>query len=120
MKDLSRKLYCLRALHQYTQAYVASRIGVSPTIYVGIEKDASGMSVKRLESIAALYDLTLENLFAFNEKDLIDLIKGRTPGIVQEEFLPQLLSKLDAMNKLLCQLVQHSLYQLQNKGTRLG
>jgi Predicted transcriptional regulators len=118
MKDLGRKLFCLRALHGYTQAYVAKQIGVSTTIYVGIEKDASAIPVKRLGSIAALYDLTLENMFAFNERDLVDLIKGRIPAILQEEFLPQMVSKLDSMNKLLCQLVQHSIYLLKNKGQK--
>lgn len=113
MKDLSKKLYLLRVLHQYTQHYVAKEIGVSPTIYVGIEKDASGTAVKRLENIVALYGLTLENLFAFNENDLTDLMKGKTPATVQGEFLPLLLGRLDAINKLLCQLVQHSYEQMK-------
>jgi DNA-binding XRE family transcriptional regulator len=110
MKDLSKKLYLLRVLHQYTQNHVAKQIGVSPTIYVGIEKDASTVAVKRLECIVALYGLTLENLFAFSESDLM---KGKTPATVQEEFLPLLVSKLDAINKLLCQLVQHSIEQMK-------
>lgn len=113
MKDLSKKLYLLRVLHQYTQKGVADEIGVSPTIYVGIEKDASGIPIKRLERIVAVYGLTLENLFSFEEKDLIDLMKGKTPGILQEDFAPQLLAQLDAMHKLLCQLVHHSFLQMQ-------
>ena len=118
MKDLGRKLFCLRVLHGYTQAHVAKQIGVSTTIYLGIEKDASNIPVKRLGNIMALYDLTLENFFAFNEKDFIDLLKGKIPAILQEQFLPQLVAKLDAINKLLCQLVQHALSQLRDKGSK--
>lgn len=117
MKDLGRKLFCLRTLHGYTQVHVAKQIGVSATIYVGIEKNASSIPVSRLGSIAALYGLSLEHLFSFSEKDLMDLIKGRVPAIMQDQYLPQLLSKVDAMNKLLWQLVQHTFSMTQkNRG----
>jgi hypothetical protein len=92
---------------------VAKKIGISPTIYLGLEKDASGIPIKRLERIVAIYGLTLENLFAFDEKDLIALMKGKTPNSLLEEFLPELVSKMDAINKLLCQLVQHSILQIE-------
>ncbi|MRG46704.1 helix-turn-helix domain-containing protein [Chitinophaga sp. SYP-B3965] len=113
MKDLSKKLFLLRALHQLTQKGVADEIGVSTTIYGGLEKDASSIPIKRLERIVAIYGLTLENLFAFDEKDLIALMKGKTPNSLLEEFLPELVSKMDAINKLLCQLVQHSILQIE-------
>lgn len=109
MKDVSTKLFYLRTIAKWTQEHVANKIGVSKTIYLGIEKNASRITIERLESIISLYGITMEKFFSFSVADVNAFIKGEMPGAIKREFIPQVLASLEVISKLLAQLVQHSL-----------
>lgn len=113
MKDLGTKLFYLRTLAKWTQEHVAKKIGVSKTIYLGFERNASNITIARLNKIISLYGITLADFFAFSEADVNAFIKGKTPVAVKREFFPQFLAAIEVMNKLLCQLLQQSSLQTQ-------
>lgn len=113
MKDLHTKLFYLRTLANWTQEHVANKIGVSKTIYLEIEKNASRTTIERLNRIVSLYGITLENFFSFRIADIYALIKGEAPDAMKMEFAPQVLASLDAIIKLLHHLAHLSLRDLK-------
>ena len=115
MKDVGTKLFYLRTLAKWTQEYVADKIGVSKTIYLGIEKNASRITIERLESIISLYGITMEKFFSFSVADVNALVRGETPGAIKGEFAPQMLASLEVISKLLAQMMQHSLLDLKKQ-----
>lgn len=113
MKEISRKLYIIRILHNLTQTYVAEQLGISPSTYVSIEQGLTNIHYTRLESILAIYKLTLHNFFAFTEEDILSVVKGKstiTPH-VDPSMYPRLVTKLEALNKVLFQLLQRHMEQ---------
>lgn len=107
MSDVNKKIYLLRILHNYTQAYVADQLDISSSAYIAIEQGGSNISICRLEAIIGIYGITLLDFFSFSEDDLMAVLRR---GDVPQEVKPiygQLISKLESLNKILFQLVEH-------------
>jgi transcriptional regulator with XRE-family HTH domain len=79
MNDISRKIHLLRILHNYTQVYVAGKLDISPSAYISIEQDATNITVKRLNSILEIYNISLLDFFSFTEDDVMNVLrKGKS------------------------------------------
>jgi hypothetical protein len=62
MESVSTKLRRIREIYGYSQEYVAERLGISQPAYWQKENGKRMPSDERFEQIAALYNLTLEDL----------------------------------------------------------
>jgi transcriptional regulator with XRE-family HTH domain len=69
MKNLGTKLRTLRELHNYKQEYVGSVLGLSQTGYGKIENgEVENISLKHLQGLAELYQVSLEQLLGWDGK----------------------------------------------------
>lgn len=71
MDDLPYKIKRLRELRNYTQEYMAGRLGISQRGYSKIESGKSALSVQRLRQIAGALECPPADLM---EKPLQELI----------------------------------------------
>lgn len=62
MKEMAMKLRRIREIYGYSQEYVAERLGISQPAYWQKENGKRYPSDERLEQIADLYKLTVEDL----------------------------------------------------------
>ncbi|WP_157986377.1 helix-turn-helix domain-containing protein [Chitinophaga alhagiae] len=122
MKEISRKLYILRILHNYTQNYIAEQLNIAGSTYVSMEQGLSNIHYGRLESILAIYNLSTRNFFSFSEEDLLNVIRGKCV-IMQDDdspMYPYVITKLEAIIKLLVQLLQMATGGQNGPGRPLG
>ncbi|MGX5817142.1 helix-turn-helix domain-containing protein [Chitinophaga lutea] len=62
--SVAQNIRAAREYHNYTQRYVAARLGISTTAYSKIERGASMPGLARLRDIAAILHTTAEALVA--------------------------------------------------------
>jgi transcriptional regulator with XRE-family HTH domain len=62
MQEMATKLRRIREIYGYSQEYVADRLGISQPAYWQKENGKRLPSEQRLEQIADLYNLTLDDL----------------------------------------------------------
>lgn len=62
MQEVAMKLRRIREIYGYSQDYVADRLGISQPAYWQKENGKRIPSEERLEQIATLYNLTVEDL----------------------------------------------------------
>lgn len=108
MNEISRKLYIVRVLHNFTQAYVAEQIGISPSAYIAMELGQTNVHHERLEAVLSIYSISVNNFFAFSEKDILNVLKGKSlvSRHLEPSFYPQLVAKLEAINQMLFHMLQ--------------
>jgi transcriptional regulator with XRE-family HTH domain len=63
---IGQKIKMLRELRNLTQDYMAIQLEISQSAYSKIETGASQITVQRLEHIALVLDVRIEDVFAFN------------------------------------------------------
>lgn len=66
---ISKNLKQLRNQHQYTQEMLAEELGVSRQVIAKWERGESTPELNFCVKLADLYDVTLDNLVNYNEKD---------------------------------------------------
>lgn len=101
-------MFLLRTLHNYTQQYVAEQLNIAPSTYVSMEQGVVNISYARLEAILAIYNQTLQTFFAFTVQDVLDVVNGKSVVSKKQEAAtcPGVMAKMEALNKLLLQLLQ--------------
>jgi transcriptional regulator with XRE-family HTH domain len=65
------KIKKLRELRNYTQEFMAEKLGISQTGYSNIERDETDISLSRLQQIAKVLEIKLQDLLGFDEKALL-------------------------------------------------
>ncbi|WP_126244382.1 helix-turn-helix domain-containing protein [Chitinophaga rhizosphaerae] len=110
MNDIGRKIYLLRLIHNYTQAYVAEELGIGHSTYLALEQDASRIPITRLQKLVGIYGLTLGDFFSFDVDGLMKVITGQKEAATnQVSISPKcLIHQLQSLNKLLFQLLEES------------
>lgn len=75
---LGTKIRNLRTLKGYSQENMAKMLGLSVTSYSKIERDEVNLTLKRLEEIAAILQMTLLDILTFGENNILfnNQIKG--------------------------------------------
>ncbi|MBK8442567.1 MAG: helix-turn-helix transcriptional regulator [Sphingobacteriales bacterium] len=68
MNNLGKNIRHLRELRNYTQAYVASQLGISQRAYSKIEQCADNISMKRLQHIAQILSVSVKDIIDFEDK----------------------------------------------------
>ncbi|TAH20133.1 MAG: XRE family transcriptional regulator [Cytophagales bacterium] len=64
------KIKKLRELRNYTQEFMAEKLSMSQTGYSNIERDETDVSLSRLQQIAKVLEIKLQDLLGFDEKML--------------------------------------------------
>lgn len=62
------KIKKLRELRNYRQEYMAEKLSMSQTGYSNIERDETDISLSRLQQIAKVLEIRLQDLLGFDEK----------------------------------------------------
>lgn len=65
---IGSKIKRIREIKQLTQEDMAEKIGMSPQGYGKIERDEADVSFTRLEQIAKVFNMKVEEMIAFDEK----------------------------------------------------
>lgn len=110
MKDIGRKIYLLRLIHNYTQAYLADELEIGHSTYLAMEQDGSRIPLTRLDKLVAIYGLTLGEFFSFEVDDLMKVIAGQKEAASSQAGISPkcLILQLQTLNKLLFQLLVES------------
>ena len=62
------KIKKLRELKNYTQEYMAERLSISQSTYARFEKDDSDITISKLNQIADVLEVRLDDLLNFNSQ----------------------------------------------------
>lgn len=79
MFDLSKKLKTLRERENLTQEELANELGVTKSLISAYEHGIRMPSYDILIHLASLYDVSIDYLLGFENKNLLDL-SGLTPN----------------------------------------
>jgi transcriptional regulator with XRE-family HTH domain len=69
--ELGKSIRKIREYKNLTQEYVASEIGVSRKWYSQLENDGQEIKQERLEKIAKVLDVSIEDIVNFNSKQFL-------------------------------------------------
>ncbi|WP_349677723.1 MULTISPECIES: helix-turn-helix transcriptional regulator [unclassified Flavobacterium] len=74
---LGHKIKKLRELKDLTQEYMAQELGLNQSAYSKIESGASDVSFSKLEKIATVLGLKLEDILSFNEQLVFNVMNNQ-------------------------------------------
>lgn len=76
------KIKSIRELKNYTQEYIADQLGITQAGYSKIEKGKTSLSLEKLQQLALILELPLENIIHFESQRYFDqdisIAKGPT------------------------------------------
>lgn len=64
--EIKDKIRNIRELKNYTQHYLADQLGISQAAYSKIEKGITDLSFNKLEEIAVILEVSLEDIIQFD------------------------------------------------------
>lgn len=73
MKVSGYKIKKMRELRNYTQSYVAERLGLSQSNYARIENNSISIGEERLKKLAEILETTVENIAGFDEQVIFSI-----------------------------------------------
>lgn len=76
--EIGTKIKKLRELRNYTQEYMANRLSMSPAGYGKIEREETEVSYQKLEKIAEVLGLKVEDIVNFNEQIVFNIMHNQT------------------------------------------
>ena len=79
---IGQKIKKLRELKNLTQTHVAQKLGVSQSAYSKMELGESEVTFNRLEKISEVLEMKPEEVIAFNESMVFNVMHNRNGGNV--------------------------------------
>jgi len=76
--EIGIKVKKLRELRNFTQEYMAKHLDMTTSGYGKIERDESEVSYQRLEKIAEVLGIKVEDIINFNEKLVFNVMHNQT------------------------------------------
>lgn len=76
--SIGTKIKKIREFKNYTQEYMADQLGMSQTGYSKIERDEVELGFARLEQIAKILDLKVEDITSFDDKYIFNNYHNQT------------------------------------------
>lgn len=84
--SIGKNIKKFRELRNYTQAYMAQRLGLSVSGYGKIERDETDVSINRLEEIARILDVNSGAIMNFDDKYILNISNNHNAnGIVNNQ-----------------------------------
>ena len=103
--NIGNRLRKLRELRNYTQSYMSIQLEISLSAYSKIERDETEISLKRLQQIAEILNISVIGILHFDEQVLIDQAnsgeKVSTPPPHTDSLVEQLRSEIEFLRSLL-------------------
>ena len=75
---LGQKIKKLRELKDLTQEHMATELGLNQSAYSKIESGVTDVSFTKLEKIASVLGMKLEDLLSFNEQMVFNVMNNQT------------------------------------------
>jgi len=66
--EIGNKIKKVRELKNYTQEYMAERLGITQSGYSRYEKEDGDLTISQLDKISEIFQMKLEDLISFDEK----------------------------------------------------
>jgi transcriptional regulator with XRE-family HTH domain len=105
--SIGAKIKKLRELKNYTQSYMAERLGLSMSGYGKIERDETEITLQRLQEIAEILETNYNTILSFDEKHIFNFTNNQSAnGIVQN----QQITKNEGWRELVSQLRNENVY----------
>ena len=82
-KNLANNLRVLRHYKNYTQTYLAKKLGVSQSDYSNIENGKTALCPKKEKIIEALHQITIADLIRFTEDELLAYLINKKRLLIQ-------------------------------------
>ena len=85
MNVIGEKIKKIRELRGYPQKYVADKLSMTPAGYSKIERGETDVTYSKIEEIAAILNVSLEDLMAFDQQKILNSfnqVKGSNSHIV--------------------------------------
>ena len=76
--EIGEKIKKIRELKNYTQEYMAQKLEMTQAGYGKIERNESEVTYPRLEKIAEILKVTVEDIINFNEKMIFNVMHNQT------------------------------------------
>jgi transcriptional regulator with XRE-family HTH domain len=73
LHTVGTKVKKLRELRNFTQSYMAERLGIAQSSYSTIESGESDITLSRLDEISKILGMRLEDVMAFDEKMVFNI-----------------------------------------------
>lgn len=68
--EIGQKIKKVRELRNFTQDYVASKLGITQEAYSKIESNKTNVSIQKLEQISQVLEVNIYDLMSFDEKTI--------------------------------------------------
>lgn len=96
MNTTGNKIRKIRELKSLKQEFMAEELGISVAAYSKLERDETNLSDERLEHIAKVFDMSVEDILAFDEKQVFNFINNHDNNNVGPYYnnLPEDMKKL--------------------------
>ncbi len=65
---IGNKIKKIRELKNYTQEYMADRLGINQSGYSRLENDTSDITLSQIEKLSEIFNMRVEDLMTFDEK----------------------------------------------------
>jgi transcriptional regulator with XRE-family HTH domain len=124
MENVGTKVKRMRELRNYSQEYVADKIGISQSNYARLEKNEVAISDERLGLIAEILGTTPEAIKAFDENIIFNITQGPNSAagmnceVHNYQISPEIKQLYEDKIRLLEEKIQ--LLQKENEGTKRG
>lgn len=89
MEKIENKIRNIRELKNLTQEYMADKLGISQAAYSKIENGATKVSYEKLQDIAKIMDVKVEDIQSFETEKYFNSfnnLKGNNNGVVTIAF----------------------------------
>src|SRR5690606_29673806 len=89
MEKIEKRIRNIRELKSLTQEYMADKLGISQAAYSKIENGATKVSYEKLQDIAKIMDVKVEDIQSFETEKYFNSfnnLKGNNNGVVTIAF----------------------------------
>jgi transcriptional regulator with XRE-family HTH domain len=105
--SIGKRIKKLRELRNYTQTYMSLELEISVSAYSKIERDETEISLKRLEQIAEILNISVNGIMQFDEQVLFENVKSNVNSIKVSSKDDPLVDQLRSEIEFLRQLLNH-------------
>lgn len=114
---VGNKIKKLRELKNFSQEYMADRLGISQTQFSKMERDESEISINRLKEISDLLGMKMEDVLTFDEKYIFNAYDhGQAAFNIYNQLINEQMQKLyEDKIKLLEEIIHLKDQLLQKK-----
>jgi transcriptional regulator with XRE-family HTH domain len=81
MSTIGTKIRKIRELKNLKQEHMADKLGISTVTYGKIERDEADVSHERLEQIAKVFDISVQDILGFDEKQVLNFISNNHSAV---------------------------------------